>query len=90
MTVDDLQRLLMAPEIVVVELTNATLGALERALRVEHPLLDAGPPTDHPPVRRRARAILRSARRLRAALRDYQDAVDDALRKHDDNDDLPF
>jgi hypothetical protein len=91
MTDDDFQRLLMAPEIVIVDLTDATLAALERALRVEHPLVDSGPPTEHPRVRRRARAILRSAQRLRAALHDYQDAVDDALRKDADaENDLPF
>jgi hypothetical protein len=89
MTHDELHRLLFAPEIIVVELAEATLVALERALHVEHPLVDATPPTEHPPVRRRARAVLRSARRLRDALHNYRYAVDLVLRENSD-DDLPF
>jgi hypothetical protein len=91
MTVDqlELRRLLFAPEIIVVDLADAALVALERALRVEHPLLDAPPPTEHPPVRRHARAVLRQALRLRLALRRYRCVVRDVLRDAD-HPDLPF
>jgi hypothetical protein len=74
MTPDERRTLLFAPEVIVVELADDALIALERALRVEHPLLDAPPPTEHPPIRRHARAVLRRARRLRDALQAYQDA----------------
>jgi hypothetical protein len=89
MTPDDLHRLLIAPEIIVVDLVDHALLALERALRVEHPLLDAPTPTDHPPARRHARHVLRHARRLRRALRAYRDAVRHILREAG-QDDLPL
>lgn len=76
MTVDELRRLLIAPEIIVLDLTLATLRALERALLLEHPLLHAPPSADDPRVRQRARAVLRRASRLRRALRDYRAIVD--------------
>jgi hypothetical protein len=88
MTVDDceLRRLLFAPEIIVIDLADAALLALERALRVEHPLLDAPPPTEHPPVRRHARAVLQHALRLRRALRRYRGVVHQLLREADQPD----
>jgi hypothetical protein len=89
MTPTQFNRLLLAPEMIVVELAESTLIALDRALRVEHPLLDAPPPTDHPPVRRHARAILRHADQLRFALRRYRDVVCAILRDAHDRD-LPF
>jgi len=78
--VDQLERLLAAPELVVIELLDHCLSALRLALIVEHPLLDddlAAP--DDPPVRRRARALIRNAERLRRALDAYRRAVDDVL-----------
>jgi hypothetical protein len=90
MTRAELHRLLCAPELVVVDLVDSTLGALRLALLAEHPLLDddlAAP--DDPPVRRRARALLRIAARLRRELQAYRHDVDQALRD-DRNDDLPF
>jgi hypothetical protein len=91
MTVHDheLRRLLFAPEIIVVDLADAALVALERALRVEHPLLDAPPPIEHPPVRRHARAVLRHALRLRLALRRYRRLVHHVLREAEQPD-SPF
>jgi hypothetical protein len=89
MTVDELRRLLIAPEIIVLDLTVATLVALERALLLEHPLLHAPPSADDPPVRQRARSILRRASRLRRAVRVYRGVVETILREAD-QDDTPF
>ena len=88
MTPDEFRALLFAPEIIVVDLLDASLLALDRALRVEHPLVDL-PPDDQPLIGRRARVVLRRAQRLRAALRDYQGAVRDILREADEGD-SPF
>jgi hypothetical protein len=89
MTPRQFHRLLVAPELIVVDLAESALIALDHALRVEHPLVDAPPPTDHPPVRRHARAILRHADQLRLALRRYRDVVHAIL--HDAHQrDLPF
>ncbi len=93
MTADELRRLLNAPEIVVVDLVDATLDALRRALFAEHPLLDDDTHAfDDPPVRDRARAILRQAERLQCALTLYRRAVDDVLAdtERDDPDGPPF
>ena len=89
MTPRQFNRLLVAPEIIVVDLADAALIALECALRLEHPLVDAPPPTDHPPIRRRARAVLRRAERLHAALRRYRGLVQAILREAEQND-MPF
>lgn len=88
MTVDQLRRLLIAPEIIVLDVTVASLVALERALLLEHPLLNAPPSSDDPPVRARARAILRCASRLRRALRVYRGVVDAIAREADQDDGL--
>jgi hypothetical protein len=88
MTVDQLRRLLIAPEIIVLDVTVASLVALERALLLEHPLLDAPPSADDPTVRARARAILRCASRLRRALRLYRGVVDAIAREADQDDGL--
>lgn len=76
-------RLLLAPELIVIELVDAALVALERALCAEHPLVYAPPSTEPPPVRRLASAVLRHAERLRASLRAYRRAVNDILREAD-------
>lgn len=89
MTPAHLHRLLIAPEIIVVDLTLAALVALERALLVEHPLLDADPSDDDPLARRRARSVIRAASRLRHALRRYQRFVRRVLREAQAPD-LPF
>lgn len=86
----DLQRLLIAPELIAIELVDAALLALCRALLVEHPTLDGPPSTEDPPIRRRAHRVLRRARRLSHALDAYrvtaEQIIDDALDDHD----LPF
>ena len=88
MNADDLRRLLIAPEIIVVELVEAALEALRRAILVEHPTLGDYPATDHSNVSRRALAVLRSAVRLHRNLRAYRRAVDHALNQRPP--DLPF
>jgi hypothetical protein len=89
MNPSELQRLLIAPEIIVVDLALAALRALDRALLAEHPLLHAPPDPADSLVQRRARHVLRRASRLRRALRDYRDVVDDLLADADRRDD-PF
>jgi hypothetical protein len=90
MTSEDLHRLLCAPEIVVVDLVDSALRALRLALLAEHPFADDPLATpDDPPIRRRARAILTIAARLRRALQDYRREVDHVLRDLR-NDDIPF
>ena len=89
MTVDQLRRLLIAPEIIVLDVTVATLVALERALLLEHPLLHAPSADDDPLVRQRARSIIRLAHRLRRAVRTYRGVVDAIIREADHHHD-PF
>ena len=89
MTVDQLRRLLIAPEILVIDVTVASLVALERALLLEHPLLNAPPSADDPVVRARARALLRRASRLRRDLRLYRGVVH-AIASEVDHDDRLF
>ena len=79
MTPSELHRLLIAPEIIVVDLALAALRALDRALLVEHPLLLAPHDPADSLVKRRARLVRRHATRLRRALRDYRHVVDDVL-----------
>jgi hypothetical protein len=86
MTVDELRRLLIAPEIIVVDLTDAALAALRRAILVEHPTLGEFPSDEQSGVRRRAALVLHAASRLHAALHAYRRAVEPVLRElpHDD------
>jgi hypothetical protein len=72
------------------ELVDAALVALRSALLAEHPLLDddLGAPDD-PPVRRRARQLLRHADRLRRGLAAYRREVEHVFREVDETD-LPF
>ena len=90
MTTNELARLLAAPEIIVVDLVDSALAALRLALLAEHPLLDddLGAPDD-PPVRRRARQLLRHAERLHRGLDAYRGEVDLVLKEVDETD-LPF
>ncbi len=90
MTSEELRQLLIAPEMVVVDLLDHCLDALRLALLAEHPLLDddlAAP--DDPPVQRRARALLRHTSRLRRALDAYRHEVRAVLRE-DSRNDIPF
>jgi hypothetical protein len=90
MTVDELRRLLAAPELIVVDVVDSALDALRRALVVEHPSADdPRAAQDDSPVRRRARRALRIAGRLRRALALYRRSVDHALCDPPD-DDIPF
>jgi hypothetical protein len=88
MTVDELRRLLIAPEIIVLDLALASLRALERALLLEHPLLEAPPSADDPLVRQRARAVLRRAHRLRRDIGVYRGVVETILRDGQRDDDV--
>src|SRR5579859_3616487 len=54
MTPRQFNRLLVAPEMIVVDLAESALIALDRALNVEHPLLDARPPARPSSCARRA------------------------------------
>jgi hypothetical protein len=89
MTPRQRRRILTAPELLVVDLADAALAALVRAIVVEHPALDHEPEPDEAPVRHRARALLPPARRLRRALAAYRRTLDHLV---DDlqRDDLPF
>jgi hypothetical protein len=85
-----LHRLLIAPEIIIVDLADHALRALALALLAEHPLIeDESAAHDDAPVQRRARALLRRARALRRALDDYRTQVERVLRPPDEPD-LPF
>jgi hypothetical protein len=79
MTVEELRRLLIAPEIIVVDLADAALAALRRAILLEHPTVTEFPSADHSPVLVRAAIVLRCAARLRRAIRAYRRAVDRVL-----------
>jgi hypothetical protein len=89
MTVDELHRLLLAPELVVIDLADHALRALRLALLAEHPTLDDDANIDEAPVLWRARALLRRADDLRRALDAYRHQVDRVLRD-DRGPDPPF
>jgi hypothetical protein len=90
MTPAQLHRLLIAPEIIVVDLVDHALHALRLALLAEHPLIDDDSAAhDDAPVQRRARALLRRARDLRRALDDYRTQVERVLRQPEETE-LPF
>ena len=81
MTLEELRRLLIAPEIIVIDLTDAALAALRRALLVEHPTLGEFPSDEQSGVRRRAALVLHAAARLHHALQAYRRAVEPILRE---------
>jgi len=91
MTTEQRRLLSAAPEIVVIDLADAALGALVLALTLEHPSLDFvdDPWTAAPPTLLRARRLVRAARRLRRDLDRYRLDVDCALRD-DPGQALPF
>jgi hypothetical protein len=90
MTVEELRQLLVAPEMVVVDLLDHCLDALRLAMLAEHPLLDDELAAhDDAPVQRRARALLRHGVRLRRALEAYRREVRTVLRD-DSTQDIPF
>lgn len=89
MNLEELRRLLIAPEIIVVDLVEAALAALRRAILVEHPTVTEFPTAQDSPVLVRASAVLRSATRLRRDLRGYRRAVDRVI-ADPESDDSPF
>jgi hypothetical protein len=90
MTPGQLHRLLIAPEIIVVDLVDHALRALGLALLAEHPLIDdESAAHDDAHIQRRARALLRRTRALRRALGDYRTQVQRVLRQPDEPE-LPF
>lgn len=89
MTSGELRRLVLAPELIVVNLAQASLGALQRAILLEHPTVTEFPSADDSPVLLRAATVLRSAARLCRQLRAYRRAVNQ-LAAEPDHDDLPF
>jgi hypothetical protein len=89
MTRDERARLYAARELVLVDLLDHALAALDVALALEHPTLDE-PPFDRAPITlRRARKVARIARLMRAELDNYRAAVDASLAAPD-RDELPF
>jgi len=72
MKAEELHRLLIAPELIVIEVALATLRAVRHALLVEHPTIEGRPSSDDHPIQTRARAVLRSARQLQRALNRYR------------------
>lgn len=87
MTASELRRLLLAPELVVVDLAAATLVALRRAILVEHANADQPSPGDAE-LRRCATNVLRATANLRKEMRAYRRAAHTARFMVDD--DLPF
>ena len=85
MTVDEFHRLLMAPELIVLDVAEAALVAVQRALVLEHPLIKNPACDDDPTVRRRAREVLRSSARLLRALRVYRGVILTVLQEADAN-----
>jgi hypothetical protein len=90
MTVDELHRLFIAPELIVVELAAASLHALRRALVVGHPTIERPCAYDLAPIHHCARAVLRSARQLQVALDAYRAAAEDIIQSSRIDDDIPF
>ncbi len=86
MTGEELRRLLIAPEIIVIDLTDAALAALRRASSPNTRLSANSPPTSSRGVRRRAALALHAAARLHAALEAYRRAVEPVLREPPTND----
>jgi hypothetical protein len=89
MTRAERDRLYAARELVLVDLLDHTLAALDIALVLEHPTLHNLAPLVPPPTLRRARALVRAARLLRAELLRYRAAVDASLAAPE-SDELPF
>jgi hypothetical protein len=89
MTAAQLRRLLLAPEIIVVDLAEAALAGLRHALLIEHPTVTEFPDAEQSPILLRAAVVLRSAARLRRALRAYRRAVEPVV-DDTERDDLPF
>jgi hypothetical protein len=90
MTGNDLARLAVAPELIIVRVIEHDLDALLLALLVQHPALTDPCEPATTSTLRRARRVADAARRLRAMLAAYQHAVVDAVTPAVSPDDLPF
>lgn len=88
MTAQQLHRLLIAPELIVIDVALTTLRALRRALLVEHPTLDARRASDERHIERCARKVLRSSRQLKRDLHEYRATANDIIAAA--TDDIPF
>jgi hypothetical protein len=85
---DDLIRALVAPELIVIDVTLSALLALDRALHVAHLFIDQH--DDEHEIHRHVRATRRASESLRAALGAYRVAVDDIIEATRHHRDLPF
>ncbi len=90
MTRDDIARLALAPELIVVALLEHDLEALTIALLVQHPVLEDPYEPATTATLRRARDVARAANHLRAALEAYRRDVLRAVTPVVSPDDLPF
>lgn len=90
MTRDELARLAVARELLVVALVEQALDTLRLALVVEHPTLDDRTQPATTPTLRRARAVVVAADRLQATLAAYRADVDAAIGVSDPNDVVGF
>jgi hypothetical protein len=84
-----LARLLVARELIVVDLADRALESLLLALEVEHPTLAAFDEPTRAPSLRRARRVARCVVELRRELADYRAAVDAAIMPRESLDDDP-
>lgn len=75
MNVDRRRYLQAARDLLEVALADASLDALDLALRIEHPTLDERAKIADPVTLRRARTVSRFAGALRGALDEYRQAV---------------
>jgi hypothetical protein len=89
MTRTERARLYAARELVIVDLLDHALAALDVVLLLEHPTLDEPPFYAAPPTLRRARALARAGRLLRRELDRYRTAVDRSLAAPD-LEEMPF
>lgn len=78
-----------APETIVVDLADAALAALRRAILLEHATVAEFSTAQDSPILVRTSAVLHSATRLRRDLRAYRRAVDRVIAKPN-SDAAPF
>ena len=90
MTHDELARLAIARELIIIALAEDNLEALTLALLVEHPTLADHAQRATTPTLRRARAVVVAANRLRTTLAGYRAAVDAATHASERSDDVGF
>jgi hypothetical protein len=69
------RRLTIAPELLAIDLADAAIRGLLRAIAIHHPPLDHEPAPKDAPVRFHARSLVQPARRLRRAFAAYRREV---------------